>query len=175
LPALVTGAPVRLAAIVLSEESEPMVARISSHIPATLPVDTPPQPMLPAKPVLTPARDRRDVNLGPPPRTRERRVRHKTPSGLVATDGLKMACPCCGGSESAVVRRLAGDAKCPQCGQVRSEVVKVRGLIEEDAIRRRRECVCGFRFPTHETIDWARLEQEMAAHGIDVEKFKTAP
>lgn len=151
-----------------------MAARISDTLPAslptTLPVDSTPRPMLPAKP----ARDRREANLGPPPPTRERRVRHKTPSGLVATDGLKMSCPCCGGSESAVWR-TTGDLQCPACGHIQSSVVKSKGLIESDAIRRRRACVCGFRFPTHEVIDWPRLEAEMAAHGIDVAKFKTAP
>lgn len=142
-----------------------------SRIPRALPIDVVPSSI----PGRLPGSDRRSVNVGPPPRLRERRVRHRTPSGLTATDGLKMACPCCGGSESAVVRRLAGDAPCPQCGQTQSEVVKVKGLIDADAIRRRRECVCGFRFPTHETIDWARLEQEMAAHGMSVDQFRKQP
>src|SRR4029077_10540903 len=97
-----------------------------------------------------PGGDRRRVDVGPPPRTTERRVRHRTPSGLTATDGLKMACPCCGASESAVMK-TTGEVVCPTCGHVQSEVVKVRGLIDADAIRRRRECAsCGARFPTSE-------------------------
>jgi hypothetical protein len=120
------------------------------------------------------AGDRRQVDVGPPSASRERRVRHRTPSGLTATDGLKMPCPCCGGSESAVFD-TKGKATCPQCGRAQSEVVKVRGLIDADAIRRRRECVCGFRFPTLETIDVARLQEELQAHGISLEKFRTAP
>jgi hypothetical protein len=107
-----------------------------------------------------PGGDRRKVDVGPPTRSRERRVRHTTPSGLVATDGLKMACPCCGGSESAVMK-TSGEIRCAVCDHVQSEVVKVRGLIEEDAIRRRRECAsCGARFPTIEAVDQVRLAQE---------------
>lgn len=129
------------------------------RIPRRLPIDVSPTLVVPNP---KPGGDRRHVDVGPPVKTRERRVRHKTPSGLVATDALKMPCPCCGGSESAVVR-TSGELTCPLCGHVQSEVVKVRGLIDVEAIRRRRECVCGFRFPTQETIDMARLEEENAA------------
>lgn len=83
--------------------------------------------------------DRRAATLGPPTGLTDRR--HRTRSGLVATDAIKMACPFCGGSESAVVR--------------------VRGLIDSDAIRRRRECAsCGERFPTSETVDRELLDRE---------------
>jgi transcription elongation factor Elf1 len=117
--------------------------------------------------------DRRRLDVGPPRRTRERRVRHRTPSGLTATDGLKMACPCCGASESAVAK-TSGELTCPQCGHVQSDVVKVKGLIDVDAIRRRRECAgCGFRFPTMEAVDLERLEAELNARGISIADYVT--
>ena len=62
-------------------------------------------------------------------------------------------------------RRRASDAlkmSCPYCGSSQSSVVRVRGLIENDAIRRRRECAkCGNRFPTTETVDHECLEREL--------------
>lgn len=137
------------------------------------PVATP--PVTPASQSSLEDGDRRRVDVGPPIRSRERRVRHRTPSGLVATDGLKMSCPCCGASESAVMK-TTGEMKCPACGFIQSEVVKVRGLIDADAIRRRRECAsCGTRFPTTESVDLKRLEQEAAAHGLSIEKYTQAP
>lgn len=103
--------------------------------------------------------DRRAAALGPPTGVPDRRHadadrrttaidrrgepdrRHRTRSGLIATDAMKVGCPYCGGSESAVVR--------------------VRGLIHADAIRRIRECAsCGERFPTAETVDRELLEQQ---------------
>jgi len=124
-----------------------------------------------APPTTMPGGDRRVVDVGPPPRVRDRRVRHKTPSGLTATDGLKMGCPCCGGSESAVMK-TTGEVRCLACGHVQSEVVKVRGLVEADAIRRRRECAsCGARFPTTEAVDHARLQAEAEKQGLDVDAY----
>lgn len=109
--------------------------------PASRPTPVPPVPS-------DPEPDRRTVDLGPPPGTRERRARHTTKSGLTATDGLKMACPFCGASESAVVR--------------------VRGLVVTDAIRRRRECArCGQRFPTSEAVDHDLLARERGPAGED--------
>jgi transcriptional regulator NrdR family protein len=85
-----------------------------------------------------PESDRRRVNVGPPRYVGERR---RTTSGRTATDALKMSCPHCGCSESAVVRS--------------------RGGIEVDQVRRRRECVeCGKRFSTHERVDYAQLARE---------------
>ena len=90
--------------------------------------------------------DRRQRNIGPPAGVEERRRderRHITKSGRRATDALKMACPFCGASESAVVRS--------------------RGAIVESKIRRRRECAsCGERFPTFEKVDYECLERELA-------------
>jgi hypothetical protein len=84
--------------------------------------------------------DRRQQDVGPPPGQPDRRV---TPSGRGATDALKMACPFCGGSESAVLR--------------------TRGLIRASAVRRRRECLdCGERFPTTEAVDLECLQRELA-------------
>jgi len=61
-----------------------------------------------------------------------------------ATDALKMACPFCGASSSAVVRS--------------------RGAIANDVVRRRRECAdCGQRFPTSEVVDHAALARELEA------------
>lgn len=89
--------------------------------------------------------DRRNINIGPPTGERERRGgrdrRHLTKSGLVATDAMKVSCPFCGSSESAVARSV--------------------GLLETEGIRRRRECAsCGQRFPTLETVDYAALTRE---------------
>jgi 5-methylcytosine-specific restriction endonuclease McrA len=87
--------------------------------------------------------DRRRHNLGAPDGVERRdvtRVRR-------ATDALKMACPFCGASESSVV--------------------KSRGSIATDQIRRRRECgECGERFPTYERIDHELLNQELAQRGL---------
>jgi len=83
--------------------------------------------------------DRRQETLGPPSGG-ERRI---TVSGRRATDAMKMACPFCGGSESAVVRS--------------------RGAIAADLVRRRRECAdCGGRFPTTEAVDLDTLNREQA-------------
>lgn len=93
-----------------------------------------------APPVSRP--DRRTRNLGPP-KGHERRT---AAAGRRATDALKMACPFCGGSESSVVRS--------------------RGAITDDKVRRRRECAeCAKRFPTSERVDQALLDQELAAGG----------
>ena len=85
--------------------------------------------------------DRRRRSLGAPSGLVERRTvlqQHR------ATDALKMACPFCGVSESAVRRS--------------------KGAIAVDAIRRRRQCAgCGGRFPTSETVDREALERELAA------------
>lgn len=82
--------------------------------------------------------DRRQVTVDIP-RALERRVSLRR-----ATDAIKMACPFCGASESAVVRS--------------------RGAINEDVIRRRRECAeCRRRFPTTELVDKETLARELAA------------
>jgi DNA-directed RNA polymerase subunit M/transcription elongation factor TFIIS len=87
--------------------------------------------------------ERRHVDVAVPTEL-DRRARHQTSSGRRATDAIKMACPFCGSSESAVVRS--------------------RGAINEDVIRRRRECVgCGKRFPTIEAVDMATLARELAS------------
>lgn len=105
--------------------------------------------------------DRRKVDQGPPAGTRERRRRagRQTPSGLAASDALKMACPYCGHSSSAVVRS--------------------RGGIVGDKVTRRRECArCGERFPTYERLDEETFERELAQrHGEDVldELLTTVP
>lgn len=81
-------------------------------------------------------RRRRDVG---PRGTRERRV---SPRGRRASDAMKMKCPFCAESASAVVRS--------------------RGGIVEDKVGRRRECAgCGERFPTKETLDEEALEREL--------------
>lgn len=86
--------------------------------------------------------ERRQVDIAVPTEL-DRRARHTTSSGRRATDAIKMACPFCGASESAVVRS--------------------RGSLNEDVIRRRRECVsCGKRFPTLEAVDMATLERDLA-------------
>jgi predicted RNA-binding Zn-ribbon protein involved in translation (DUF1610 family) len=79
------------------------------------------------------------------PRALPRRpIREKgriTPSGRRATVALKMACPHCGGTESAIVRS--------------------HGSIVIDQVRRRRECAdCGARFPTSEAVDFEALERD---------------
>ena len=82
--------------------------------------------------------DRRVEDVGPPAGVSERR---RTKSGRRATDAMKMGCPFCADSESAVVRS--------------------RGAITEDKVRRRRECAgCGRRFPTMELVDWDALLRE---------------
>lgn len=87
--------------------------------------------------------DRRRQDLGPPRGQRERRV---TPSGRRASDALKMACPHCGASVSAVVRS--------------------RGGVVADKVGRRRECAeCGRRFPTSERVDRELLERELEERG----------
>jgi hypothetical protein len=87
---------------------------------------------------VVPFVDRRRRNVGAPDGAERRR----TPSGRGATDALKMACPYCGGSASAIV--------------------KSRGLIKSDEVRRRRECAdCGRRFPTFEAVDVECLEREL--------------
>jgi hypothetical protein len=86
--------------------------------------------------------DRRQVDVAVPTNL-DRRARHNTSSGRRATDAIKMACPFCGASESAVVRS--------------------HGAVSEDLIRRRRECAsCGQRFPTFEAVDMATLARELA-------------
>jgi hypothetical protein len=85
--------------------------------------------------------DRRHANIGPPPGLTDRRRRTK--SGLIATDAMKMACPFCGGSESAVVRS--------------------EGRLTVSEIARTRECAtCGERFYTSETVDTRRLSRQLA-------------
>lgn len=102
-------------------------------------------------PPLTALAERRRADQGPPAGTRERRrpVR-QTPSGLAASDALKMACPYCGHSSSAIVRS--------------------RGGIVDDKVTRRRECAhCGERFPTYERLDRELLDRELAQrHGASV-------
>src|SRR3954469_244605 len=79
----------------------------------------------------------------PASRLRPVSERRPTVSGRVATDALKMACPMCGGTASAVVRS--------------------RGSVSVDCIKRRRECAdCGFRFPTIEGVDYECMQRELA-------------
>jgi transcriptional regulator NrdR family protein len=74
-----------------------------------------------------------------------------TPNGRRATDALKLSCPFCGCSESAVVRS--------------------RGLVATDGVRRRRECVdCGSRFSTLEQVDRLSLVQELEQRGLSAEQ-----
>lgn len=88
----------------------------------------------------TPA-DRRHLEIGVPPELERRTT--VTTSGRRATDAIKMACPYCGASESAVVRS--------------------RGAVNADLIRRRRCCVdCGEQFPTFEAVDQDTLARELA-------------
>lgn len=88
------------------------------------------------------ALDRRQRAQGPPVGVDDRR--RTTVSGRRATDALKMACPYCGASESAVVRS--------------------RGAIVADQVGRRRECAdCGERWPTYERVDREALARELAA------------
>jgi hypothetical protein len=83
--------------------------------------------------------DRRQRHDGPPLGVVERRN-----GGRRASDAIKMSCPFCGASESSVV--------------------KSRGGIAIDQVRRRRECVeCGERFPTFERVDHELLQRELAA------------
>jgi 5-methylcytosine-specific restriction endonuclease McrA len=92
-------------------------------------------------PVKRAAVDRRQRYDGPPAGMADRRVGPRR-----ATDAIKMACPFCGASESTVV--------------------KSRGLIASDAVRRRRECAtCGERFPTSEGVDREQLDRELRAQG----------
>jgi 5-methylcytosine-specific restriction endonuclease McrA len=80
------------------------------------------------------------------PAHRTRRAHHPTNSGRYASDALKMGCPFCGASESAVVNS--------------------RGLITGDKIRRRRECAsCGEVFPTAERLDRVALVHELERFG----------
>lgn len=85
--------------------------------------------------------DRRHVEIAVPS---DLDRRHSvTSSGRRATDAIKMGCPYCGASESAVVRS--------------------RGAVNADLIRRRRECAeCGERFPTFEAVDQDTLARELA-------------
>jgi DNA-directed RNA polymerase subunit M/transcription elongation factor TFIIS len=85
--------------------------------------------------------DRRRVDQGPPDGVERRQATRR------ATDALKMACPFCGASESAVVRS--------------------RGALAVDQIVRRRECAqCGKRFPTFERVDKAALMRELQADAL---------
>lgn len=85
---------------------------------------------------------RRDTARSP----RTASAQHVTQSGRNASDALKMGCPFCGASESCVVRS--------------------RGLITGDKIRRRRECAsCGEIFPTAERLDRATLVHEREERG----------
>jgi hypothetical protein len=89
---------------------------------------------------LTAFVERRKRDIGPPRGQRERR---RTPSGRRASDAMKMQCPFCSESASAVVRS--------------------RGGIVEDKVTRRRECAgCGNRFPTYERLDEEQLERELS-------------
>lgn len=48
--------------------------------------------------------------------------------------------------------------KCPQCGSCENKVVESRDVADNDAIRRRRECLkCGNRFTTYERIERPNL------------------
>ena len=88
---------------------------------------------------LTAFAERRQRNQGPPRGVRERRV---CPSGRRAYDAIKMACPFCGDSASAIVR--------------------TRGGVRDDKVGRRRECAhCGGRFPTAERVDEVLLIREL--------------
>lgn len=96
--------------------------------------------------------DRRHApQLGPPSGQEERRGRPRR-----ATDALKMSCPFCGSSESAVVRS--------------------RGTVTVDQVRRRRQCAeCGRRFPTSETVDVASLQRELGENVEAVRATLTRP
>ena len=92
--------------------------------------------------------DRRQVTVAVPAELDRRVVTRR------ATDAIKMACPFCGASESAVVRS--------------------RGAINDDIVRRRRECAeCGKRFPTFEAVDQETLARELAAE--ERRALSTAP
>jgi transcription elongation factor Elf1 len=87
--------------------------------------------------------DRRQRNDGPPAGQPDRRrvQRRETVSGRRASDAMKMPCPHCGSSESAVCRS--------------------RGAIRAEEVRRQRECAdCGRRFYTAERVDFAVLESD---------------
>jgi len=85
--------------------------------------------------------DRRQVTVAVPAGFDRRRT---ATSGRRATDALKMSCPFCGASENGVVRS--------------------RGAINEDLIRRTRECAdCHKRFPTFEAVDQETLARDLAA------------
>src|SRR5215475_2453896 len=44
--------------------------------------------------------------------------------------------------------------KCQQCGSLDNKVVESRDVADNDAIRRRRECLnCGYRFTTYERLE----------------------
>ncbi len=44
--------------------------------------------------------------------------------------------------------------KCQQCGSLENKVVESRDVADNDAIRRRRECLaCGYRFTTYERLE----------------------
>lgn len=54
---------------------------------------------------------------------------------------------------------------CPFCGYSESAVIRSRGAVATDQVRRRRECAgCGRRFPSYERVDRAQLEREI---GVD--------
>lgn len=89
--------------------------------------------------------DRRQSQQGsaPPAGQPERRLRPRRVS-----DALKMSCPYCGASESGVVRS--------------------RGTVIVDQVRRRRECgSCGNRFPTSEMLDEQALRTELGLEASD--------
>jgi hypothetical protein len=98
--------------------------------------------------------DRRQRNVGPPNGVERRRGDRR------ATDALKMSCPFCGSSESGVVRSW--------------------GAIQDDKVRRRRQCANPScvdaagrprRYPTSERVDWndPELQRELRDAGIDPE------
>lgn len=44
--------------------------------------------------------------------------------------------------------------KCQQCGSLENKVVESRDVADNDAVRRRRECLsCGYRFTTYERLE----------------------
>lgn len=69
--------------------------------------------------------------------------------------------------------------RCPFCNQIESKVTDSRNAVEQNAIRRRRECLqCGKRFTTFETIDltiqvhkrdgrYEDFQQEKIIRGLD--------
>jgi hypothetical protein len=55
---------------------------------------------------------------------------------------------------------------CPQCQQLQSKVIEARASLA-GSVRRRRSCICGYRFTTYEQVETVpRLKALWLALGI---------